>query len=274
MQNSIESFDSLNNMFLKYDDDIKNLKSEISCIKNEFIQYYERVENLKKYLIERNNKINNQYIYLKNNICNLDTKSKLIQQINKLKDNDDFLFINGLSDLYIAIVNTSKYPILEDYIDDYFKENPQEVNAMIENKTLKYYMPLFSVCIYYFGSPRCMEIFIKHGANVNFIDHNNEYCPTSLITAIRSSYKMHDKIDILLKYGADPNLYEGEILDEFCKELSYTFDSPYYEDDDILYHFENLYLKNEILNGILSLCKDEKMINRINKMKKNNNDII
>ena len=129
-----------------------------------------------------------------------------ILKIEELK----FLFDDSAKEpvhLYECVMNTRTYPILNEYINLYLKQNPNKIDKkdkygytalMFAARTSKIY-----------STEETVKILLENGANVNI--QNNEGC-TALILASRNSRidSSEETVRILLKHDANVNIQDNK----------------------------------------------------------------
>ena len=108
----------------------------------------------------------------------------------------------GNMDLISFVYQSTKYEILEEFIDLYLTEYPEVINCQYECKTA---LMIASGAGYRKINESIVEILLKHNADVNLQDC---FGWTALMQASRNSRTTSSKrtVEILLEHGADTNL--------------------------------------------------------------------
>ena len=105
--------------------------------------------------------------------------------------------------LHECVMKTREYPILNEYINLYLKQNPDK----IDKKNKKGWSALMLASRYSKtdSSEETVEILLKHGANIN-LRNNDDW--TALMLASRNSRidSSEETVRILLEHGANVNL--------------------------------------------------------------------
>ena len=144
----------------------------------------------------------------------LEPKEKYEELINKIKSIDDLEYLfNGNNEckehIFKCIKKVTQYPFLNEYIDLYFKFNPDKVNEQDRYRntalifSLKYeHKGTFPLK---YGNIETSKIILKHSPNLELKD---EYDNTALFYAcsIKNTNDLNNMIKLLLDMGADYNV--------------------------------------------------------------------
>lgn len=137
-----------------------------------------------------------------------------IKQINKLKHlliddvNTSYIhdhhFTKGLTHIHKCILQTKKYPFINEYIEQYLTLNPKEIN--VKSDAIEYTALIFaSANSLKYCTDETVEILLKHKPN---IDVQDKFGRTTLMHAVQNTklYSSEGTVKILLKYGANVNV--------------------------------------------------------------------
>ena len=141
------------------------------------------------------------------------------QEIFKIKELN-YLFINDtkteyecssvkkskkFTHLHKCVMKTREYPILNEYINLYIKQNPNEIDKKNEEGWTALMLASRNSKIN--SSEETVKILLEHGANVNI---QNNFGVTALMFASRYSKNNSSKetVKILLEHGANVNFQE------------------------------------------------------------------
>ena len=136
----------------------------------------------------------------------LEPKEKYEELINKIKSIDDLKYLFNENDeckehIFECIGKANKYPLLNEYIDLYFKFNPNKVN---EQNKLGQTPLMFS----FKHNIETSKIILKHSPNLELKDRYNE---NSLFNAceIKNTDDLNNMIKLLLDMSVDFNAING-----------------------------------------------------------------
>ena len=151
---------------------------------------------------------------------------KYKELINKIKSIDDlkYLFIKNnkcKEHIFKCIGKTNQYPFLNEYINLYFKFNPNKINECnIYRITPLMYSINYNI--------ETSKIILKHTPNLELKDNNNN---TALFYAcvIKNTNELNNMIKLLLDMGVDYNVIDVDVnetaLFNLCRNISANIDT-------------------------------------------------
>ena len=176
--------------------------------------------------------------------------SKIYYLYEKIRQNDflkeqiidrisisNYTVYQHTKEIPFILFNATKYPFLNDYIDEYLKLFPDKIdekdeegnNLLIQSIRYNRLTPMKtfeiilkhnpninlvdkqkkSVLFYAYGNPRIFKILLDHGANPNMIDDEGNTVLLNFIKILcyrgKKINSITKNISLLLKYGADVN---------------------------------------------------------------------
>ena len=106
---------------------------------------------------------------------------------------------NCIEHLHECIINVKKYSFLNEYIDEYLKIYPDNINYInAKDQTL---LILASLC----PTERTIQILLNHGVN---IDQRGKYGRTALMCVIMSTRKLNKSLKLLIKRTSNINIQD------------------------------------------------------------------
>ena len=155
----------------------------------------------------------------------LEPKEKYEELINKIKSINDLKYLFNENDeckehIFECIGKANKYPLLNEYIDLYFKFNPKKVNEQDRYGNT----PL--MCSFLHNNIETSKIILKHSPNLELKDRYNN---TALFYAceIENIDDLNNMIKLLLDIGADYNTidnYNKTPLFRLCSNIYANID--------------------------------------------------
>ena len=109
----------------------------------------------------------------------------------------------GFTHLHNCVIHTKKFAFLNEYIDEYLKLYPEEINVKNE---IGFTAFMIAFVNYQRSTIETIEILIKHGANINCIDYIG-WTPLMTFTVLKS-YELDsicDLVEKLINQGMDIN---------------------------------------------------------------------
>jgi len=139
-------------------------------------------------------------------------------------DSEDlkYVFYNNSCDLHVCVMETNRYPKLNDFLEEYFKTYKYINVADYQGWTALHYASCYSRTR---STERTVEILINAGAEINFKTY---FGRTALLLAICNYNTSSTKETVKLLIQADADVFNS--LDSYNNQLIYYFS------DELLEH--------------------------------------